>query len=128
MQCSGTEKYAEDIGDAVERDLESLDCTPLLVDAANEHFAGVASPPHLLPNSHCNARWRILSAWRWLVRIPAKEVVLNALRSPESADTSDVEGPMPAPLGYAIHKVDLPPRRRDFYRGRRHYSGCKPGG
>ena len=62
MQCSETGKYAEDICDVVERELESIDCTQLLVDAANKHFAGVASPLHLLPNSLCNARWPILSA------------------------------------------------------------------
>ena len=121
MQCSETEKYAEDICDAAELELESLDCTQFPVDAANKHFAGVASPLHFLPNSHCNARWHILSARRWLVRIPAKEIVLNALRSPESSDTSDVEGTMdlvyrcvmPAPLGNAIHKVDCPPRAEE---------------
>ena len=58
-----------------------------------------------------------MAAWRWLVCIPAKEAVLNALRTSDTADTSDVECPvdlayrcvMRSPLGYAIHEVDHPP-------------------
>ena len=51
-------------------------------------------PPHLLPNSRCNHKWPILSAWRWLVHIPEKELLINVLRTPESIDTPDVEGPV----------------------------------
>ena len=87
-----------------------------MIDAAEKHFAGATCPPLHLPSSYCTAKWLILSAWRWLVRIPAKEAVLNALRSPDSPDTSDLEGPMDlayrcvllSPLGYAIHKADIP--------------------
>ena len=110
MQCSETEKHAEDICDAVEFELGNFDCTQQLMDAANKHFAGVAPPPHLRASSHSAARWPILCAWRWLVRIPAKETVFNALCTSDTADTSDLEGPpdlayrcvMPASLGYAI--------------------------
>jgi hypothetical protein len=54
---------------------------------------------------------------RFAVRFAAKEAVLNAVRTSDTADTSDFEVPMdlayrcvmPSPLGYAIHKVDPPP-------------------
>ena len=118
MQCPETEEYAENICDAVECELRSLDSNQMLLNAANKYFAGVAPPPpHLLPNSRCYHKWPILLAWRWLIRIPEKELLFNVLRSPESTDTLEVEGPMdlayrcilPAPLGYAIHKMDIPP-------------------
>ena len=118
MQSSETEKYAEDICDAVEAELGNQECTQQLVEAANKHFAGDAFPLHLQPSSHSAARWPILCAWRWRVRIPANEAVLNALRASDHSDTSDVEGPtdlayrcvMPAALGYAIQKIDTRPR------------------
>ena len=58
----------------------------------------------------------LLSAWRWLVRIPAKEFEINAVRY-SGADTSELESPLdlayrcvlPAPLGYAIHRMEVPP-------------------
>ena len=94
MQCPETEENAENICDAVESEQQSLDCTQLLLDAANKYFAGVPPPLHLMPNSRCNHKWPILSAWRWLVRIPEKALLINVLRTPESTDTPDVEGPM----------------------------------
>ena len=116
MQCPETETYAEDICDAAEFELQNLGCTQLLVDAANKHFAGVVCPRQHHPSSHCAARWPILAAWRWLVRIPAKEAVFNALLTSDTADTSDVASPMdlayrcvmPSPLRYAIQKVARP--------------------
>lgn len=88
-----------------------------LVEAANKHFPGDATPRHLQPSSHSAARCPILCAWRWPVRIPAKEAVLNALCTSDTADMSDLEGPtdlaylcvMPASLGYAIQKIEPPP-------------------
>ena len=72
MQCSETYKYVEDMCDAVATELENLECTQQLVEAANAHFAGDAAPLHFQPSSHSAARWPILCAWRWLVRIPAE--------------------------------------------------------
>ena len=116
MECLETKIYVEEICDAVETELSSLGCTQELIDAAKKHFSDAISLPLYLPSDHCIARWPILSAWHWLVRIPAKEAVLNALRSPD-VDASDTETPMdlayrcvlPSPLGYAIHRVDVPP-------------------
>ena len=117
MECVETDKYAGDICVAVELELASLGCTQDLISAAEKHFAGTTCPPSHLPSSYCTGKLPILSAWRWLVRIPAKEALLNARCSPHSPDTSEPEGPMdlayrcvlPSPLGYAIHKIDIPP-------------------
>ena len=115
MECSETKEYAEDICDAVEVVLSSLGCTQVLIDAANKHFHGAIITPSYLPSDQCASRWPIHSAWHWLVQIPAKEAVLNALPAPDS-DTSEPESPMdlayrcvlPSPIGYAIHKIEVP--------------------
>ena len=95
--------------------LSSLGCTQVLIDAAKTHFHGAIIPPSYLPSDQCASRWPILSAWHWLVRIPAKEAVLNALPVSDS-DTSEPESPMDlayrcvllSPIGYAIHKIEVP--------------------
>ena len=86
-----------------------------MVDAGKKHFLDTNSIPPDSPSERSEARWPILSAWHWLVRIPAKEAVFNALRS-SRADTFDFESPtdlayrcvMPAPLGYAVHVMEVP--------------------
>ena len=93
MKCFETNEYAKDICDAVEVELSSLGCTQVLIDAAKKHFHGAIIPPSYLPSEQCASRWPILSAWHWLVRIPAKEAVLNALPVSDS-DTSEPESPM----------------------------------
>ena len=77
MECPETELYANDICDAVEGVLASLGCSVLLIDAAKKHF-DTTKPAFVYAHSAvCSTRWPILSAWRWLVRIPAREDVLR---------------------------------------------------
>ena len=115
MECLETKDYAEEICDAVERELASLQCTQALIDAANKYAAGISIPLSYLPSEQCVSRWPILSAWRWLVRIPAKEAALCVLPSPDP-DAPELETAMdlayrcvlPSPIGYAIHKMEVP--------------------
>ena len=115
MECFETKDYAEEICDAVERELASLQCTQALIDAANKYGAGISIPLSYLPSEQCVSRWPILSAWRWLVRIPAKEAALCVLPSPDP-DAPELETAMdlayrcvlPSPIGYAIHKMEVP--------------------
>ena len=96
--------------------MESLGHIQELVDAAKKHFVDTSSVPPESPSESCVARWPILSAWHWLVRIPAKETALNEALS-SGADISDLESPLdlayravlPASLGYAIHRMEVPP-------------------
>ena len=116
MECPETAPYAAEICDAVENELESLGCTQDLIDAAKMHFVSTNSTPPDPPSELSMLKWPILSAWHWLVRILAKEVAINAAIS-SGASMSVLEGPfdlayrcvLPAPLGYAIHKVEAPP-------------------
>ena len=79
-------------------------------------FVSTNSTPPDPPSELSMLKLQILSAWHWLVRIQAKEAALNAAVS-SGASMSDLEGPfdlayrcvLPAPLGYAIHKVEAPP-------------------
>ena len=77
MECLETAPYAAEICDAVENELESLGCTQELVDAAKMHFLYTNSMPPDPPSELSMTKWQILSAWHWLVRIPAKEVVIQ---------------------------------------------------
>ena len=116
MECPETAIYAVEICDAVENELANLGHTQELIDASKKHFLDTSSSPPHSPSEQCVVRWPILSAWHWLVRIPAKESEINAVRS-SGADTSEMESPLdlayrcilPAPLGYAIHRMEVPP-------------------
>ena len=122
MECPETAPYAAEICDAVENELESLGCAQELVDAAKKHFLYTNSTPPDPPSHLSIIKLQILSAWHWLVRIPAKEAALKAAIS-SGASMSDLEGPfdlayscvLPAPLGYGIHRVEAPPFREPVF-------------
>ena len=114
MECPETELYANEICDAVEGVLASLECSALLIDAANKYFA-TTNPAFVYdPSAVCSARWPILSAWRWLVRIPAREEVLRTAPAGQSDPVQETAFDLayrcvlPAAIGYAIHTVQIP--------------------
>ena len=114
MECPETKDYAEEICDAVERELSSLQCTQTLIDAANKYVASISTPLSHLPSEQCVSKWPILSAWRWLVRIPAKEAALSSplpgsdAPEPETAMDLAYRCVLPSSIGYAILKMEVP--------------------
>ena len=96
-------------------ELASFQCTQAIIDAANKYAAGISISLSHPPSEQCVSRWPILSAWRWLVRIPTKEAALCVLPSPDP-DAPEPETAMdlayrcvlPSPIGYAIHKMEVP--------------------
>ena len=110
MECPETELYANDICDAVEGVLVSLGCSVLLLDAAKKHFDTTKPAFVYAPSAVCSTRWPILSAWRWLVRIPAREDVLRTAPVGQSDPVQETafdlayRSVLPAAIGYAIHK------------------------
>ena len=114
MECPETELYANDICDAVEGVLVSLGCSVLLLDAAKKHFDTTKPAFVYAPSAVCSTRWPILSAWRWLVRIPAREDVLRTAPVGQSDPVQETafdlayRSVLPAAIGYAIHKVEIP--------------------
>ena len=98
----------------MERELFSLQCTQTLIEAANAHVASLSTlSSHPAPEL-CVSKWPILSAWRWLVRIPAREVALRSpppgsiVPEPESAMDLAYRCVLPSSVGYAIHKMEVP--------------------
>ena len=114
MECPETKIYAEEICDAVERELSSIQCTQTLIDAANTYVTSISSPLSHLPSELCVSKWPILSAWWWLVRIPAKEAALSSplpgsdAPEPETAMDLAYRCVLPSSIGYAIHKMEVP--------------------
>ena len=114
MECPEPKDYAEELCDAAERALFSFQCPQTLIDAANAHVAGLSTlSSHPAPEL-CVSKWPILSAWRWLVRIPAREVALRSpppgsiVPEPESAMNLAYRCVLPSSIGYAIHKMEVP--------------------
>ena len=113
MDCQETNDYAEDVCDAVDRDLSRRQCTQTLIESANTFVARLSPPSSHEPSERCGAKLTILSAWRWLVRIPAKEI---AFSSPPGLGVPEVETVMdlasrcvlPSPISYAIHNMEVP--------------------
>ena len=74
MECQETKDYAEEICDAVERELFSLQCTQTLIEAANAHVAILSTlSSHPAPEL-CVSKWPILS-WHgggWCESLPER--------------------------------------------------------
>ena len=89
-------------------------CTQNLIEAAHAHVSSFSTlSSHPAPEL-CVSKLPILSAWRWLVRLPAREVALRSpppgsiVPEPESAMDLAYRCVRPSSIGYAIHKMEVP--------------------
>ena len=111
MECLETVTYTDEICDSVEAILSNFGPSSDLIDAATQYYDKLSSPFFFDPPASSIMRWPILSAWRWIVRNPAREDVLRTAPDgqpdpiQESAFDLAYRAVIPAALGYAIHKV-----------------------
>ena len=111
MSCPAMAPLVDRLRDAIEAELASVVPPPQLLAAADAWRDSGAPPPP--PPAQALQRWPILSGWRWLVSIPAREAVLSADVNGSSAASAAREVgadlayrcTLPRSLGQAICKL-----------------------
>ena len=111
MSCAAMAPLVNQLRDSLERVLSSRHDPEALLRAAGAWRSTL--PQVALPSTEAANRWPLLSAWRWLVPLPARESILSLDVQGSSSASTQLEtgselayrGVLPRHLGAALCKL-----------------------